>query len=87
MGRGMIATAPPKARACLTAALFVVLAAAAWTALSQPAAGKAAWDRLSLLALLDTAETSPIIARRGDFFGLAGPARSRGRFLHLVNPA
>ena len=52
----MIATAPPKARAGLTAALFVVLAAAAWTALSQPAAGKAAWDRLSLLALLDTAE-------------------------------
>jgi tetratricopeptide (TPR) repeat protein len=52
----MIATVPPKARACLTAALFVALVAAAWTALSQPAAGKAARDRLFLLALLDTGE-------------------------------
>ena len=50
----MIETVPPKVRTCLTAALFVALVAAAWTALSQPAAGKAAGDRLSLLALLDT---------------------------------
>ncbi len=47
---------PPKVRACLTAALLVALVAAAWTALSQPAAGKAARDRLSLLALLDAGE-------------------------------
>ena len=52
----MTATVPRKVRTCLTAALFLALVAAVWTALSQPAAAKAARDRLSLLALLEAAE-------------------------------
>ena len=53
MGRGMTATAPPRARAKLAAGLLVALLAAIWFAPSQPAAGKGPRDRASLLALLE----------------------------------